>query len=155
VISATAVLLAAHIIVPRLRSRSAAERHLLWAVSLATAATLPVLGFLLPRWEPEWAARLADSLPSALAVWTSWAPAPGADVIVRATGVEPASWDVARWLMPAWITGTCVAMLLLARDVARLVRLVRDADPLVDGRCTALCRTLARRLGLSRPPAPW
>ena len=152
-IGATAVLLAAHFIVPRLRSRSAAERHLLWAVSLATAATLPLLGLLLPRWESEWAARLGDSLPPALAAWTSWVPAQGADVIVRATGVEAASWDVARWLMPAWITGTCVALLLLARDVARLVRLVRDADPLIDARCTALCRTSARRLGLSRTPA--
>ena len=152
-IGATAVLLAAHLIVPRLRSRSAAERHLLWAVSLATAATLPLLGLLLPRWEPEWAARLGASLPPALAVWTSWAPAQGADVIVRATGVEAASWDAARWLMPVWIGGTCVALLLLARDVARLVHLVRDADPLIDGRCTALCRTSARRLGLSRTPA--
>jgi len=153
VIGATVVLLAAHVIVPRLRSRSAAERHLLWAVSLATAATLPLLGLLLPRWEPEWAARLSDSLPPALAAWTSWAPAQGADVIVRATGVEAASWDAARWLMPVWITGTCVALLLLARDAARLVRLVRNADPLIDGRCTALCRTSARRLGLSRTPA--
>jgi len=153
VIGATAVLLAAHVIVPRLRSRSAAERHLLWAVSLATAATLPLLGLLLPRWEPEWAARLGDSLPPALAVWTSWAPPQGADVIVRATGVEAASWDAARWLMPVWLTGTCVALLLLARDVARLVLLVRDADPLVDGRCTALCRASARQLGLSRTPA--
>ena len=152
-IGATAVLLAAHFIVPRLRSRSAAERHLLWAVSLATAATLPLLGLLLPRWESEWAARLGDSLPPALAAWTSWVPAQSADVIVRATGVEAASWDIARWLMPAWITGTCVALLLLARDVARLVRLVRDADPLIDARCTGLCRTSARRLGLSRTPA--
>lgn len=152
-IGATAVLLAAHVVIPRLLSRSAAERHLLWAVSLAAAATLPLLGVLLPRWEPEWAAHLGDSLPSALAVWTSWVPAQSADVVVRATGVEPGSWDAARWLVPVWITGTCVALLLLARDVARLVHLVRDADPLIDARCTALCRTAARQLGLSRTPA--
>jgi TonB family protein len=153
VIGATAVLLAAHVIIPRLRARSAAERHLLWAVSLAAAATWPLLDRLLPRWEPAWAVGLGDSLPSALAALASWVPAQGADVIVRATGVESASWDAARWLMPAWLTGTCVALLLLARDVARLVRLVGDADPLGDERCTALSRTCARRLGLTRTPA--
>ena len=151
-IGATAVLLAAYLIVPRLRFRSAAERHLLWAASLAAAAMLPLLALVIPRWEPDWITRLGDSWPTALPLWTSWAPAQGADVIVRATGVEPASWNGARWLMAAWIAGTCVALLLLARDVARLRRLVHDADRLVDRRCTALCRTSARRLGLSRTP---
>ena len=151
-ISATAVLIAAHVIVPRLRLRSAAERHLWWAASLAAAAMLPLLGLVIPRWEPEWIARLGDAWPPALPMWTNWAPVESADVIVRATGVERTSWNGVRWLMAAWAAGTCVALLLLARDVARLGRLVHDADPLVDRRCTALCRTSARRLGLSRTP---
>ena len=150
-IVSTLILLAAHAIVHRLRARSAAERHLLWATSLAAAATLPLLALLFPRWEPEWA-RLGDDWPAALAVWTPWAPAQGADVVVRATGVEAASWEAARWLLPMWVAGTCVALLLMARDVARLIRLVRDADLLSDRRCAALCRTAARRLGLSRVP---
>jgi len=144
VIVSTLILLAAHAIVHRLRARSAAERHLLWATSLAAAATLPLLALLFPRWEPEWA-RLGDDWPAALAVWTPWAPAQGADVVVRATGVEAASWQAARWLLPMWVAGTCVALLLMARDVARLIRLVRDADLLSDRRCAALCRTAARR----------
>jgi len=151
VIVSTLILLAAHAIVHRLRARSAAERHLLWATSLAAAATLPLLALLFPRWEPEWA-RLGDDWPAALAVWTPWAPAQGADVVVRATGVEAASWEAARWLLPMWVAGTCVALLLMARDVAKLIRLVRDADLLSDRRCAALCRTAARRLGLSRVP---
>ena len=150
-IISTAVLLAAHVILPRLRARSAAQRHLLWAASLATAATLPLLALLFPRWEPEWA-RLGDDWPAALAVWTPWAPAQGADVIVRATGVEAASWEAVRWIVPLWIAGTGVALLLLARDVARLIHLVRDAVPLSDRRCTALCRTAAECFGLSRVP---
>jgi TonB family protein len=153
VIGATVVLLAAHLVIPRLGSRSAAQRHLLWAVSLAAAAMLPLLGFLLPRWESEWAARIGESLPSAFAVWTSWAPLAGADVIVRATGVEAASWDLSRWWIPMWMTGALVALVLLARDVARLVRLARSAEPLVDPRCAELCQACARHLGLSRAPA--
>jgi TonB family protein len=150
-IISTAVLLAAHVIVPRLRARSAAERHLLWAASLAATAMLPLLALLFPRWEPEWA-RLGDEWPAALAVWTPWAAAQGGDVIVRATGVEAASWEAVRWIVPMWMTGTCVALLLLARDVVRLVRFVGNAEPLSDSRCTALCRTAARHLGLSRVP---
>jgi len=57
VIGATVVLLLAHAIIPRLRGRSAAERHLLWASSLAMAGMLPLLALLLPAWQPEWAAR--------------------------------------------------------------------------------------------------
>ena len=42
-IKATIVLLAAHAIIPRLRGRSAAERHALWAASLAMASVVPLL----------------------------------------------------------------------------------------------------------------
>ena len=70
------VLLAAHAIVPRLRSWSAAQRHLLWAASLATAATLPLLGLVLPLWQPEWAARLADAWPPSLDPLKPWASRP-------------------------------------------------------------------------------
>jgi hypothetical protein len=79
-IRATIVLLVAHLIVPRLRRRSAAERHLLWAVSLGTAAVLPVLGVLLPAWQPAWTRDLVDAwAPSfdALGPWTAQGGPPG------------------------------------------------------------------------------
>jgi len=153
VIGATVVLLLAHAIIPRLRRRSAAERHLLWAASLAMAGLLPLLTLLIPAWQPEWAARLGDAWPSSLAVLRPWASVQGADVIVRPTGVETTSWDAGRWLMFLWMAGTGVALLLLARDVARLVHLARDARPLHDRRCQELCRASARQLRLSRAPA--
>jgi hypothetical protein len=53
VIKATIVLLVAQLLIPRLRRRSAAERHLLWTASLVTAALLPVLSLLLPSWQPK------------------------------------------------------------------------------------------------------
>jgi len=152
-IGATVVLLLAHAIIPRLRGRSAAERHLFWAASLAMAGMLPLLAVLVPPWQPEWAVRLGDAWPSSLAALRPWASVQGADVIVRPTGVETAAWDAGRWLMFLWMAGTCVALVLLARDVARLVRLARDARPLDDRRCQAVCRTCARQLGLSRAPA--
>jgi TonB family protein len=153
VIGATVVLLAAHMIIPRLRSWSAAQRHLLWAASLATAAALPLLGLLLGAWQPEWAVRIGDAWPSSFGVLKPWASLQGADVIVRTTGVEAASWDVSRRWLPMWMAGACVALVLLVRDVARLIRLARGAEPLIDPRCTELCRACARQLGLSRAPA--
>ena len=152
-IGATVVLLLAHAIIPRLRSRSAAERHLLWAASLAMASTLPLLTLLLPAWQPEWAARLGDAWPSSLGALRPWASVQGADVIVRPTGVETAAWDAGRWLTALWLAGTCAALILLARDVARLVHLARDARPLDDPRCREVCRACARQLRLSRAPA--
>jgi TonB family protein len=152
VISATVVLLLAHAIIPRLRWRSAAERHLLWAASLAMAGMLPLLALLVPAWQPEWAARLGDAWPSSLAALRPWTSVPGADVIVRTTGIETTVWDAGRWLMALWMTGTAVALLLLARDAARLVHLARDARPLDDRRCQEVCRACASQLHVSRTP---
>ena len=67
-IKATIVLLAAYVIIPLLKRRSAAERHAVWTAVLATAALLPLLTGLLPSWEPGWAQRAADSWP----VFEAW-----------------------------------------------------------------------------------
>ena len=61
-IRATIILVIAHLIIPRLRRQSAAERHAMWAAALATAALLPLLVLVVPSWQPEWARRLVDAL---------------------------------------------------------------------------------------------
>ena len=48
----TLLLLAAHLIAMILRRRSAAERHLVWLAALAGALVLPLIGRLMPVWEP-------------------------------------------------------------------------------------------------------
>ena len=47
-IKAAILLLVAHAVIPRLRRRSAAERHALWAAVLAVATVLPVLDLVRP-----------------------------------------------------------------------------------------------------------
>ena len=65
-IKATVVLAVAWMIIPRLRARSAAERHLVWTSALGIAALLPWLGEVVPAWRPHWAQNFSAVLPGAI-----------------------------------------------------------------------------------------
>ena len=119
-IKATIVLLAAHVIIPLLKRRSAAERHAVWTAVLATAALLPLLTWLLPSWEPGWAQRAAESWP----VFESRSAGDNAgDIVVRATGVEPGDWTIASVLPWFWIAGSVLLCAAFSRQALRLQRL--------------------------------
>ena len=150
-IRATFVLIVAHLVLPRLQRRSASQRHWLWTLSLGMAAVLPLLATVLPSWQPEWASGLADAWPGSLAQLQSWAGVSSADVTVRVTAVESISWTPGEWVIRLWAVGAVVMLLLLARDVARLLRVAGDATP-VNGRIAAIGQELSRQLGLSRIP---
>jgi hypothetical protein len=62
--------------VPGLCRRSAAERHLLWSIAVGAAALTPLLGAVLPQWQPAWAGRLVDAWPATLATLRPWSSAP-------------------------------------------------------------------------------
>jgi len=151
-IRATIVLLVAHLIVPRLRRRSAAERHLLWAVSLGTAAVLPVLGVLLPAWQPAWTRDLVDAWAPSFAALGPWTAQGGPDVVVRATGIEASAWTLGDWAALIWTAGAVVTLLVLASEVVKLARLLSAVVPVVDGRCLRISGDVARDLRLSRLP---
>ena len=145
------VLLVAHLVIPQLRSRSAAERHLLWVIALLVAAALPLLGLVVPMWQLEWATRAADAWP-ALITMPLWAGSDGPEVILRPTSVEPTDWGIAQWAALLWAVGALAFLARLGRDVARLVALVRPAEALRDRACLEMCVTIARRLRLGRVP---
>jgi beta-lactamase regulating signal transducer with metallopeptidase domain len=150
VIRATIVLLLAHLLAPRLHRRSAAERHLFWAVSLLVASVVPALTLVLPPWRPEWGARLED-LWSAT-VLSPWASRQGVEVVVRATGVEPAAWTPGQWLILLWAAGTAGVALVLAGEVVKLARLVSSSARVTDARLRRVAREASRALGLRRLP---
>lgn len=147
-IRATIVLLVAWLVIPRLRRRSAAERHLIWAAALMMAAVLPAWTALMPAWAPDWARHVVDAWPSVTR--GPWAVSP--DVVVRATSVDAGAWTVERVALAVWILGMAIAVLSLARDVARLAPLVRHAAPSNDD-VRAVALEVATRLGLARVPA--
>jgi len=149
-IRATAVLLVAWLVIPRLRRRSAAERHLLWSVSLGAAAALPVLAAWMPAWEPAWARHFVDAWPARFA---DLRPVSEPDVIIRAIGIEPRGWGIGHWIAVIWIAGAIGTLLLLAGQALRLRRLVEAACPVTDGSCLRMARDLVALLRLSHVPA--
>jgi TonB family protein len=147
-IKASIVLLVAHAVIPFLRRRSAAERHALWTTALATAAILPVLTWLLPAWEPDWAQRAADQWPTAFA--TPPAIAATGDIVVRATGIESGQWSIVSLLPALWVGGSIVCLLALLVQARRLNQLASPAVS-TDARHRSIAADVARSLGLPAP----
>ena len=146
-IKAAIVLLAAHLVIPRLRRRSAAERHALWAAFLVIVALLPLLSSLLPSWEPAWVQRAADTWP-AFDRGSSLADA--GDIVVRATGIEPGGWSLAGVLPLLWVAGALVSLIVLAGQAVRLKRLAGSGST-APSRHATIASEVARVLGLKTP----
>jgi len=147
-IKGTIVLLAAHLLIPLLRKRSAAERHALWTASLAMAAVLPLLTWLLPAWEPAWAQRVAETWPTAFNTGSTAVSA--GDIVVRATGIESSPWTIAGALPWLWATGAVVLLFTLAMQAMQLKRLA-STGVAVDAPHAAIARQIADSLGLATP----
>jgi len=147
-IKATIFLIAAHLLMPCLRRRSAAERHALWVAAIAVATILPLLTWLLPSWEPAWAQRAAEIWPAAFDP-TSTAVNAG-DIVVRATGVEPDSWRVVGAIPWLWAAGTVFLLARFAIQAARLNRLTA-AGIEADRRHAAIASGVADSLALGTP----
>jgi TonB family protein len=147
VIKGTVILIAACLVIPCLRRRSAAERHALWTAALVAASAQPLLTGWLPAWEPAWARRAAETWPAAF----DGGRALGAgDVVIRATGVEAAPWTLLDAL--PWLWGAMsVAMLgALAVQAMRMRRLAASGVP-AGPRHVAIARQVAVQLGLGAP----
>ena len=151
-IRATIVLALAHLVIPRLRRRSASERHVCWAITLGAATVLPLLSMALPAWQPAWASRVVEAWPASLDVLRPWQADGGADVVVRATRVEADGWTLRQATTWVWVSGSLVALVLLARDAARLRRVASAAEPIVDPDVIAAFGRAARALRVVRPP---
>jgi TonB family protein len=151
VIRAAFVLAVTRLVIPRLRSRSAAERHLCWAAALALAAVVPWLGAILPAWQPVWMRTAIDLLPVPFEYLGEWTGTRGQDVVVRATGLDGSGWR-SGVAAAAWVAGTLVVMSYLAIQWLRLFRLGSSVAPITDRRIIRLASDAAGASGLTRPP---
>jgi beta-lactamase regulating signal transducer with metallopeptidase domain len=96
----------------------------------------------------------------------AWTVEPGPRTKVDAVPIPPAVYGLAStahaprsaidrrvWLLVPWAAGVLACGFALGRGIARGRRLRRAGRPIGDGEVRASYESLARRLGLSRPPA--
>jgi TonB family protein len=147
-IKTTIVLLAAHVLIPVLKRRSAAERHALWTAVLVMAALLPLLTSMLPSWEPAWVQRAADAWPGA---FDARGPSDSAgDIVIRATGIEAGHWTLAGILPWLWAAVSLLLLISLATQALRLRRLITSGVA-PHARHRAIASRVAESLSLAAP----
>ena len=146
-------LLIAWVLIPRLRRRSAAERHLAWAACLGTATVLPLLTILspslLPSWQPEWARQAMDALTPAF-VSQPWTERADADIVVRAIGVENQAMTVGGYVALLWSLGAALMVATVAAQAWKLARLASAAERVTDGRLGRIAGDTAHALRITR-----
>jgi TonB family protein len=140
VVQSSVILLIGLLLMPLLRSRSAALRHWVLAGALVCSAAIPLVGRLAPAWpapvDLTFATRaLTASGPQVLASigLTAGARANAASdgtvPIQSASGVP----SIARLLMFFWIAGVVLSLVALFVGLLRLSRLSRRARPVISG----------------------
>ncbi len=144
------VLAAAFVAARALRRRSAAVRHVVWAVATLATLALPFLIAVLPAWDLNLDGALAMRTGRvAPLVQEPMGIAPA--IIVRAVLEVPRRSGAAPWLLIGWAAGVCVGVLVLLLGTARLAWLSQRAEPLLEPRWTHLKAELGRALGVTRP----
>ncbi|MFP5265624.1 MAG: M56 family metallopeptidase [Blastocatellia bacterium] len=168
------ILLIAVVLNFALRRASAASRHLVWSLALASLLALPILSFGLPSWQvaalpgrlpgavtnsAELAPALSASLPQVFQpsvtlrqqakTYESSSPASPAAMTPRRDAVEPLDWPSGALMI--WMAG---ALLILGRLFVGTVivwGMTRRARRITDYEWLGLVETLASQVGVNRP----
>jgi beta-lactamase regulating signal transducer with metallopeptidase domain len=157
VVKATCVLaLACAVNIARPRA-SAASRHLVWTLAVASLLVLPVLSAVLPRWEvripvtsTRYEARDAGPVGEAAPGIASSVTAPAGIGETTAVPVT-AAWSWAATVAGLYLAGLCLLVLRLVYERRRVYRLARGAAEVNDPEWTPLLLDCARRLDVRRP----
>jgi len=153
-IKSSAILLAGLLVTWMLQRRSAAERHMVWAAAIISAALLPVLSFVLPAWQSGLARQVAaalPSMPSILGPRSNPDGSPGSEVVFRADSLEPAVAALTRVLWIVWASGFAISLLVLTIGFIRQRRLASRIQALSDSTLAGMARHVAIQLGCKRP----
>lgn len=117
-----------------LKDGSAAARHLLWSIALASLAALPLLSVALPAWRPE---VLPGGAVEAAATTAATAPVG-----------EGVPWG--RLAALAWLAGAVAVAAATALGRLRVTWLAHRSEPLESGPWPALANRVAGEIGLAR-----
>ncbi|MBV9849508.1 MAG: M56 family metallopeptidase [Armatimonadetes bacterium] len=166
-----------------LRRASAAARHALWLLTLASLLCLPAFCALLPRWSapvlpaaprpqvvlPRPNVAVAPPQPQA-AVKTARVPAPPVAAAASVTAGNqapppsapanpsvrppaPVGRPAAEWVCLVWLAGVCLALGRTLLGIATASRLVRRCHPVSDQTLVEAADAARRALGLTCLPS--
>jgi len=168
ILKATLIFAAAGLVSFCLRRRSAALRHMIWTLALASVLVLPALSLALPRWQLGLVTIESSSWSAASSETSSiqhrpvgHRPAASRNNAEAAHSISPApiltasetsmrrsvSWPA--MLVGLWIMG---ALMILARLVAGVIAVTwmsRRTEIVTDARWLQQARSLAAELGIS------
>jgi beta-lactamase regulating signal transducer with metallopeptidase domain len=178
-VKATVILILAGVVTLLLRRSSASLRHLVWTLACGGVLALPLASALLPDWRVAGWPRLdipvafdlneaparqtvSDNraTPSPWVVTTQRntpAPAPAAAAVIErssTTAAGPVRWQITlNWtalILPVWLGGVAVVLMLLAVGMARIAWLDRVNEPVTDEAWLLLVDELSLEIGLTR-----
>jgi beta-lactamase regulating signal transducer with metallopeptidase domain len=162
-----------------LRRASAASRHLVWTLALASLLAMPLLSFGLPSWQvPLLPGSLAKARPDA--VTNSYSPTDEvgaslpqdfqpfaaaeeqAGTDAQGAPASPASapafqWktierlDWASWALIVWVAGASLILGRLLIGTVMVWCMARRARRITDGKWAGLVELLAPQVGINRP----
>lgn len=149
-IKASVFLATAYVLTFFMRRRSAAERHIVWVAAVLSAALLPAFSFVLPSWQPAFAARFASALPTLFARTDSAGGSHGPRVVFQAQSIETTTSVLEQALPYFWLCGSIVCLLFAARGLARRTKIRSHCADLCDARVQAMLAAVARQFRFSR-----
>ena len=148
-IKVTLILGVALLAMPLLRRQSAALRHFVLAIAVASAALAPFAQYVLPSWRvPAVAPVIVPSeftriLPANVDLGRA-----ATSQSDQASPVRTSPWAL---IVPAWIAGGVLSLLVLAFGTVRLVRFAVNAKRIEHGVWARLAERLRVEIGLTRP----
>ncbi|HYX82665.1 MAG TPA: M56 family metallopeptidase, partial [Gemmatimonadales bacterium] len=175
-VKSTVILVLAAIVTVLLRRSTAALRHLVWTLACGGVLALPLASALLPNWRVAGWPRL--DVPVAFELNTSSAREPSSESPARAhtavttpitiappaptaviehsstTAAGPVRWQISlNWtalLIPVWLGGVAIVLMMLAVAMARIAWLDRSNTLVADEAWLLLIEELSLELGLTR-----
>jgi len=130
------------------RGASAASRHMIWTLVVATLLALPLTKLAAPLWTIELTPKVERTVlpPAPAPVTTVASSAPAVPAIVPTP-----SWSVPQWrtmLVFAWLAGVAAVLGYRCAGDLWLRRLRRQSEPLADQRTQLLAHAVAAECGL-------
>jgi TonB family protein len=145
-IKASVILATAYVLTFFMRRRAASERHIVWVAAILSASLLPVFSFVLPPWQPTFAARLASALPTVLARTDAANGSQGASVVFQAQSIETTTGMLERAIPYFWMCGSLVCLLFAARGFVSGARMWSRSVDSCDSRLLAMLAKVAAQL---------